>query len=40
MNTLKNWFHAKEIGIQKVIGATVFDLWKLLSKEFLVLVVI
>lgn len=30
----------KEIGIRKVLGATVFGLWQLLSKEFLVLVLI
>ncbi len=30
----------KEIGIRKVSGASVFSLWKLLSKEFLVLVAI
>ena len=30
----------KEIGIRKVIGASVFDLWSMLSKEFVVLVVI
>jgi ABC-type antimicrobial peptide transport system permease subunit len=30
----------KEIGIRKVVGATVFSLWKLLSKDFLVLVFI
>jgi len=30
----------KEIGIRKVVGATVFSLWKLLSKDFVILVVI
>ncbi|WP_276500534.1 ABC transporter permease [Terrimonas pollutisoli] len=30
----------KEIGIRKVIGASVFNLWKLLSKEFFLLVII
>ncbi|HVW95672.1 MAG TPA: ABC transporter permease [Mucilaginibacter sp.] len=30
----------KEIGIRKVLGATVFNLWRLLSKEFVLLVVI
>jgi len=30
----------KEIGIRKVLGATVFNLWGLLSKDFLVLVLI
>ena len=30
----------KEIGIRKVVGASVFSLWKLLSKDFLVLVFI
>ena len=30
----------KEIGIRKVLGATVFSLWQLLSKDFVVLVVI
>lgn len=28
----------KEIGIRKVLGATVFNLWKLLSKDFAILV--
>jgi putative ABC transport system permease protein len=30
----------KEIGVRKVIGASVFNLWSLLSKEFLLLVLI
>ncbi|WP_183578402.1 ABC transporter permease [Mucilaginibacter sp. X5P1] len=30
----------KEIGVRKVLGATVFGLWSLLSKDFVVLVVI
>jgi ABC-type antimicrobial peptide transport system permease subunit len=30
----------KEIGVRKVLGATVFNLWKLLSKDFVVLVII
>lgn len=30
----------KEIGIRKVLGASVFNVWRLLSKEFAVLVVI
>ena len=30
----------KEIGIRKVLGATVFSLWKLLSKDFVLLVFI
>ena len=30
----------KEIGIRKVVGASVFNLWKLLSKEFVILVII
>jgi ABC-type antimicrobial peptide transport system permease subunit len=30
----------KEIGIRKVLGATVFILWRMLSKEFVVLVVV
>ena len=30
----------KEIGIRKVVGATVFNLWTLLSKDFVLLVVI
>jgi putative ABC transport system permease protein len=30
----------KEIGVRKVLGASVFDLWKLLSKDFVFLVLI
>ncbi|MEA5402317.1 FtsX-like permease family protein [Arcicella sp. DC2W] len=30
----------KEIGIRKVLGATVLNLWSLLSKDFLILVII
>jgi putative ABC transport system permease protein len=30
----------KEIGIRKVLGASVFNLWKLLSKDFILLVTI
>jgi len=30
----------KEIGVRKVLGATVFNLWRLLSKDFIVLVAI
>ncbi|MGI8952363.1 MAG: ABC transporter permease [Chitinophagaceae bacterium] len=30
----------KEIGVRKVLGATVFNLWQLLSKDFFVLVII
>ncbi|MFZ1558497.1 MAG: FtsX-like permease family protein, partial [Saprospiraceae bacterium] len=30
----------KEIGIRKVLGATVVNLWQLLSKDFIVLVII
>ncbi len=30
----------KEIGVRKVLGATLYDLWKMLSKDFAVLVVI
>lgn len=30
----------KEIGIRKVVGASVFSLWKMLSKDFVILVVI
>ena len=31
---------SKEIGIRKVIGASVFSLWKLLSRDFVILVII
>ena len=30
----------KEIGVRKVLGATVFNLWKMQSKEFVGLVII
>jgi ABC-type antimicrobial peptide transport system permease subunit len=30
----------KEIGVRKVLGATVFGLWRLMSKDFVALVVI
>jgi putative ABC transport system permease protein len=30
----------REIGVRKVLGATVFNLWRLLSREFVVLVLI
>jgi len=30
----------KEIGIRKLVGASVFSLWKMLSKDFIVLVII
>ncbi len=30
----------KEIGVRKVLGATVFNLWQLLSKDFVVLVIV
>lgn len=30
----------KEIGVRKVLGASLFDLWKLLSRDFAVLVVL
>lgn len=30
----------KEIGIRKVVGASVFSLWRMLSKDFVVLVII
>jgi putative ABC transport system permease protein len=30
----------KEIGVRKVMGASVFNLWRLLSKDFVILVVI
>lgn len=30
----------KEIGIRKVVGASVFNIWKMLSKDFVVLVII
>jgi ABC-type antimicrobial peptide transport system permease subunit len=28
----------KEIGVRKVLGATVFNLWRLMSKDFIILV--
>ena len=31
---------SKEIGVRKVLGATVFNLWKMLSKDFALLVFI
>lgn len=30
----------KEVGVRKILGASVFNLWRLLSKEFVVLVII
>jgi putative ABC transport system permease protein len=30
----------KEIGVRKVLGATVFNLWKMLSKDFVLLVLV
>ncbi len=30
----------KEIGVRKVLGASVYDLWRLLSKEFALLIII
>jgi putative ABC transport system permease protein len=30
----------KEIGVRKVLGASVFNLWRLLSKEFVLLIII
>jgi putative ABC transport system permease protein len=30
----------KEIGIRKVVGASIFNLWKMLSKDFVILVII
>jgi ABC-type antimicrobial peptide transport system permease subunit/AraC-like DNA-binding protein len=30
----------KEIGVRKILGASVFELWRLLSKEFVIMVII
>ena len=30
----------KEIGVRKVLGASVFDLWRLMSREFVIMIVI
>ena len=30
----------KEIGIRKVVGASVFSLWKMLSKDFIILIIV
>ncbi len=30
----------KEIGIRKILGASVFNLWRLLSRDFVLLVII
>jgi putative ABC transport system permease protein len=30
----------KEVGVRKVLGATVFDVWRMLSKDFITLVII
>jgi putative ABC transport system permease protein len=30
----------KEIGVRKILGATIFNLWQMLSKDFIVLIII
>ncbi len=40
LSTAQSQKRAKEVGIRKVMGASVFNLWQLLSKNFVALVLI
>ncbi|WP_295796326.1 ABC transporter permease [Mucilaginibacter sp.] len=40
MATFMSEQRTKEIGVRKVLGATIFSLWQLLSKDFVMLVII
>jgi ABC-type antimicrobial peptide transport system permease subunit len=40
MATYMTTRQTKEIGVRKIVGASIYSLWKLMSKEFVVLVTI